>query len=143
MTQTIESGAQLALHAMRRASLRDGTSCPVNTEKVVAAQLAMRAFAQILLEGGRKLHLGEVGALEATPDERTMLNVLSSAQNDDREALIAALRWLLGREPSDGMVECARSAAFAFAAVGWTWGKPEVKRAPEPLYGMKPVRAVD
>jgi hypothetical protein len=143
MTQSLEPGAQLALHAMRRASMRDGTSCPVNTEKVIAAQLAMRAFAQILLEAGRKLHLAEVGELVPTPDERTMLNVLASAQIDDRENLIAALRWLLGREPSSGIIECARSAGAAFAVVGWIWGKPEVKRAPEPIYGMKAVRAIE
>lgn len=143
MEHALEPGAQLALHAMRRASLKDGTSCPVNTEKVIAAQLAMRALSQILLEAGRNLKLGDVGALEPTPDERVLLNVLSSAQHEDKEAFIAALRWLVGKEPTDGVIECSRAAAAAFSVVGWVWGKPDVKRAPEPPYGMKPVRVVE
>lgn len=142
MVSALEPGAQLALHAMRRAALKDGTSCPVNTEKVINAQLSMRTFANILLDAGRKLHLGEVGAIEPTPDERTLLNVMAAAQHDDDEAFVAALRWLVGREPAGGIRMAARDAANAFADVGWNWGAPEVKRAPEPPYGMKPVRPV-
>ncbi len=143
MPNSLEPGAKLAIHAIRRAALKDGTSCPVNTEKTIAAQLAMRAFSQILLEAGRKLNLGEIGALEPTPDERTLLNVMSLAQSEDFEGLVASLRWLLGREPTGGIIECARSAGAGFAAAGWVWGTPEVKRTPEPPYGMKPVRAVE
>ncbi|WP_240006415.1 hypothetical protein [Pseudaquidulcibacter saccharophilus] len=143
MVKTLEPGAQLAIHAIRRASLKDGASCPVNTERVIAAQLSMRAFAQILLEAGRKLNLGEVGAIDPTPDERTLLNVMSAAQNEDDDAFLAGLRWLVGREPSGGIRECARAAAASFAAAGWTWGAPIPKRTPEPPYGMKPVRPVN
>lgn len=143
MAHSLEPGAQLALHAIRRAAVKDGTSCPVNTDKVIAAQLAMRALAQVLFEAGRKLNLGEIGSLLPSPDERVLLNVLSSAQHDDKEAFLAALRWLTGKEPSDGIIECARAAAAAFSAAKWTWGKPEVKRAPEPPYGMPPIRAVE
>lgn len=142
MVNTLEPGAQLALHAMRRVALNENATCPVNTKKVSAAQLAMRAFAQILLDAGRKLNLGEVGSLEATPDERSLLNVLSSAQNGDEEAFLAALRWLLGREPSGGIRESARAAAAGFAAAGWQWSMPVPPRVLEPPYGMKPVRAV-
>ncbi len=142
MANSLEPGAQLALHAIRRAAVKDGTFCPVNTQKVIAAQLAMRALAQILFEAGRKLNLGDIGSQLPSPDERVLLNVLSSAQHDDKEAFLAALRWLIGKEPSDGIIECARAAAAAFAAAQWTWGKPEVKRTPEPPYGMSPIRAV-
>lgn len=143
MTHTLEPGAALALHAIRRASLKDGAACPVNTEKVTAAQLSMRAFAQILLEAGRKLNLGHLGDLEPTPDERTLLNVMSASQHSDDDAFLAGLRWLLGREPSGGICATANAAAAAFAAADWTWGAPTPKRTPEPPYGMKPVRLVN
>lgn len=143
MISTLESGAQLALHAMRRAALQDGKSCPIKTEKVISAQLRMRDLANMLLHDGRRLHLGEVGNLDAAPDERTLLNVLSAAQHHDEEAFIAALRWLVGREPTDNIKEAARHAASAFSEAGWTWGAPPVPRAPEPPYGMKAVRSVE
>ena len=75
MVKTLEPGAQLAIHAIRRASLKDGASCPVNTERVIAAQLSMRAFAQILLEAGRKLNLGEVEVQEFGTGRDVLLRV--------------------------------------------------------------------
>lgn len=143
MVALLEPGAQLALHAIRRAALHDGTVCPVNTPKVINAQLAMRNLANILFEAGRPLKLAEVGALEPVPDERTMLNVLAAAQNNDEAAFIAALRWLVGHEPEDTIKAAGQIAAAAFAEVGWLWGAPEVKRTPEPPFGMKPVRPVE
>lgn len=143
MVAQLEPGAQLALHAIRRAALQDGMSCPVNTPKVINAQLAMRGLANILLEAGRKLHLGDIGTLEPTPDERTLLNVMSAAQNSDEDAFIAALRWLVGHEPEASICDKARAAAITFSDVGWRWGAPLVKRSPEPPYGMKAVRPID
>jgi hypothetical protein len=143
MISTLESGAQLALHAMRRAALQDGKSCPIQTEKVISAQLRMRDLANMLLNDGRHLNLGEIGTLEASPDERSLLNVLSAAQHHDEEAFIAALRWLVGCEPNDNIRDTARKAAFSFSEAGWTWGAPNVPRAPEPPYGMKAVRPVE
>lgn len=143
MEKSLEPGAQLALHAIRRASLHDGTSCPVNTPKVINAQLAMRDLANILFEAGRPLKLAEIGALDPSPDERTLLNVLAAAQNNDEISFIAALRWLVGHEPEESILNAGRAAALAFAEVGWRWGAPEVKRAPEPPFGMKPVRPVE
>lgn len=140
---SLEPGAQLALHAIRRASLHDGTSCPVNTPKVINAQLAMRNLANILFAAGRPLKLGEIGALDPMPDERTLLNVMAAAQNNNNDAFIAALRWLVGYEPDANIIDAGRAAASAFAEVGWRWGAPEIKRAPEPPFGMKPVRPVD
>jgi len=143
MASSLESGAQLALHAMRRAALQDGKSCPIRTEKVISAQLKMRDLANILLHEGRHLNLGDVGTLEPTPDERTLLNVLSAAQQHDDEAFVAALRWLVGREPNEDIKSAASNAAHAFSEVGWIWGAPKAARAPEPPYGMKAVRPVE
>ena len=143
MVASLEPGAQLALHAIRRAALHEGTSCPVNTPKVINAQLAMRNLANILFEAGRPLRLAEIGELEPSPDERTLLNVLAAAQNNDESAFIAGLRWLVGHEPEIDILESGRNAANAFSEVGWRWGAPEVKRAPEPPFGIKPVRSVD
>jgi hypothetical protein len=138
----IEPGAQLALHAMRRAAGPTGLPCPVTAERVEIARAAMRKLTALLLASGRKLKLGDLGALEPTPDERTLLNALAAGQDDDEEALIAALRWLAGFEPDTDMSETTTIAAHAFAQAGWTWGTTQAPRAPEPPFGMRAVRAV-
>jgi hypothetical protein len=138
----LEPGAQLALHAMRRAAGPTGLPCPVTAERVETARAAMRKLTGLLLVSGRKLKLGDLGALEPTPDERTLLNALAAGQGDDKQALIAALRWLAGFEPDSDMIETTQIAAHAFAQAGWTWGATQAPRAPEPPYGMRPVRAV-
>lgn len=138
----LEPGAQLALHAMRRAAGPTGLPCPVTAERVETARAAMRKLTGLLLASGRKLKLGSLGALEPTPDERTLLNALAAGQGDDGQALIAALRWLAGFEPDTDMIETTKVAAFAFAQAGWTWGATQAPRAPEPPFGMRPVRAI-
>jgi hypothetical protein len=138
----LEPGAQLALHAMRRAAGPTGLPCPVTAERVEIARAAMRKLTALLLASGRKLTLGALGALEPTPDERTLLNALAAAQYDDTPALIAALRWLAGFEPDAAMTDTTQIAALAFAQAGWSWGATQVPRAPEPPFGMRPVRAV-
>ncbi len=116
--------------------------CPITTDKTIHAQFAMREFINALFNAGRKLNLGEVGSLEATPDERTLLNVLSAAQDDDNDNTIAALRWLLGKEPDEEILAKADKAGHAFSAAGWVWDKPSPTRTKEPPYGVKPVREV-
>jgi hypothetical protein len=138
----LEPGAQLALHAMRRAAGPTGLPCPVTAERVETARAAMRKLTALLLAFGRKLKLGELGALEPTPDERTLLNALAAGQDHDSEALIAALRWLAGFEPDTEMTETTTIAAHAFAQAGWTWDATQAPRAPEPPFGMRAVRAV-
>jgi hypothetical protein len=138
----LEPGAQLALHAMRRAAGPTGLPCPVTAERVEIARAAMRKLTAILLASGRKLHLGELGALEPTPDERTLLNALAAGQVDDTQALIAALRWLAGFEPDAEMTDTTLIAAKAFDQAGWTWGATQAPRAPEPPFGMRALRAV-
>ena len=88
----LEPGAQLALHAMRRAAGPTGLPCPVTAERVEIARAAMRKLTALLLASGRKLKLGDLGALAPTPDERTLLNALAAGQGDDSEALVAADR---------------------------------------------------
>jgi hypothetical protein len=141
-TCALEPGAQLALHAMRRAAGPTGLPCPVTAERVETARAAMRRLAALLLDSGRDLKLGDLGALEPTPDERTLLNALAAGQNDDNEALIAALRWLAGFEPDSAMTATTQIAAKAFEQAGWTWGATQAPRAPEPPFGMRAVRAV-
>lgn len=138
----LEPGAQLALHAMRRAAGPTGMPCPVTAERVEIARAAMRKLTALLLASGRKLKLGGLGALEPTPDERTLLNALAAAQCGDMPALIAALRWLAGFEPDFEMIETTQIAALAFAQADWRWGATQAPRAPEPPFGMRPVRAV-
>lgn len=138
----LEPGAQLALHAMRRAAGPTGLPCPVTAERVEIARAAMRKLTALLLASGRKLNLGVLGALEPTPDERTLLNALAAAQIDDTPALVAALRWLAGFEPDTAMTDTTQIAALAFAQAGWNWGATQAPRAPEPPFGMRPVRAV-
>ena len=138
----LEPGAQLALHAMRRAAGPTGLPCPVTAERVEFARSAMRRLTALLLVSGRKLKLGDLGSLEPTPDERTLLNALAAGQDEDMAALIAALRWLAGFEPDDEMTATTHSAARAFAEAGWKWGATQAPRVPEPPFGMRPVRAV-
>jgi hypothetical protein len=138
----LEPGAQLALHAMRRSAGPTGLPCPVTAERVEIARAAMRRLTALLLASGRKLHLGELGALEPTPDERTLLNALSAGQEEDHGAVIAALRWLAGFEPDADMTETTLIAARAFEQAGWTWSAAQAPRAPEPPFGMAPIRAV-
>jgi hypothetical protein len=138
----LEPGAQLALHAMRRAAGPTGLPCPVTAERVEIARAAMRKLTGMLLASGRKLNLGVLGSLEPTPDERTLLNALGAAQEQDLPALMAALRWLAGFEPSDDMRNTTQVAALAFAEAGWTWGTTQAPRVPEPPFGMRAVRAV-
>jgi hypothetical protein len=138
----LEAGAQLALHAMRRAAGPSVFRCPVTAERVETARTAMRKLASLLLVSGRKLRLGELGSLEPSPDERTLLNALAAAQAADGDALIAALRWLAGFEPGPEMTETTKIAALAFAEAGWKWGATQSPRAPEPPFGMSPVRAI-
>jgi hypothetical protein len=138
----LEPGAQLALHALRRSAGPTGMPCPVTAERVEVARAAMRKLATLLLVSGRKLHLGDLGALEPTHDERTLLNALAAGQNKDRETLVAALRWLAGFEPDLEMTDITQLAADSFALAGWTWGAPEPERAPEPPFGMRALRAV-
>jgi hypothetical protein len=138
----LEPGAQLALHAMRRAAGPSAVKCPVTAERVEIARAAMRQLAALLLASGRKLRLGDLGALDPTPDERTLLNALAAAQADDEDALVAALRWLAGFEPETSMIETTQIAASAFAEAGWSWGATQAPRAPEPPFGMRAVRAV-
>jgi hypothetical protein len=102
----------------------------------------MRRLAALLLASGRKLNLGALGTQDPTPDERTLLNALAAGQADDTGALTAALRWLAGFEPDADMVHTTSCAAQAFAQAGWTWGATQAPRAPEPPFGMPPVRAV-
>jgi hypothetical protein len=139
---SLEPGAQLALHAMRRSAGPTGLPCPVTAERVEIARAAMRRLTRLLLASGRKLHLGELGALDPMPDERTLLNALAAGQAGDTQALIAALRWLAGFEPNDDMTETTLVAARAFEQAGWTWGATQAPRAPEPPFGMSPLRAV-
>jgi hypothetical protein len=139
---SLEPGAQLALHALRRSAGPSGLPCPVTAERVETARAAMRKLASLLLASGRKLHLGDLGALEPTHDERTLLNALAAAQSKDETALIAALRWLAGFEPDRDMTETTQLAADSFAHAGWTWGAPQPERAPEPPFGMRALRAV-
>jgi hypothetical protein len=139
---SLEPGAQLALHALRRSAGPTGLPCPVTAERVEIARAAMRKLAMLLLASGRKLHLGDLGALEPTHDERTLLNALAAGQNQDHESLVAALRWLAGFEPDADMTDTTQLAAQSFALAGWTWGAPEVERAPEPPFGMRALRAV-
>jgi hypothetical protein len=138
----LEPGAQLALHAMRRAAGPSGLPCPVTAERVETARAAMRRLTGLLLASGRKLNLGDLGALEPTPDERTLLNALGAAQENDTEALVAALRWLAGFEPATDMTSTTQIAADAFAQAGWTWGTTHAPRVPEPPFGMRAVRVV-
>ena len=138
----LEPGAQLALHAMRRAAGPTGLPCPVTAERVEIARAAMRKLTALLLASGRKLKLGDLGALDPTPDERTLLNALAAAQDDDMPALVAALRWLAGFEPDSDMTATTQVAAHAFALAGWSWGTTHAPRAPEPPFGMRAVRAV-
>jgi hypothetical protein len=141
--EALPPGAQLALHAMRRVRRGPARSgCPVTAARLDDARQAMRALAAVFLRSGRRLRLGSIGELDATPDERTLLNALAAAQSRDEDALRAALRWLAGFEPTGEMAEVTRAAAAAFAAAGWTWDAPEAPRAPEPPFGMRPVRAV-
>jgi hypothetical protein len=138
----LEPGAQLALHAMRRAAGPTGMPCPVTAERVEIARAAMRKLTALLLASGRKLSLGHLGALEPTPDERTLLNALGAAQTNDTQALVASLRWLAGFEPNEEMTETTQVAANAFAQAGWTWGTTQAPRVPEPPFGMRAVRVV-
>ncbi len=138
----LEPGAQLALHAMRRAAGPTGMPCPVTAKRVEIARAAMRKLTALLLASGRKLRLAELGASHPAPDERTLLNALAAAQENDQDALVAALRWLAGFEPNRDMIETSQIAAHAFAQAGWTWGATQALRAPEPPFGMRPVRAV-
>jgi hypothetical protein len=138
----LEAGAQLALHAMRRAAGPSKLQCPVTAERVEMARAAMRKLTARLLASGRKLNLGALGDLEPTPDERTLLNALAAGQSDDESALVAALRWLAGFEPDEDMKETTLIAAQAFEAAGWIWGATSAPRAPEPPFGMKAIRAV-
>jgi hypothetical protein len=138
----LEPGAQLALHAMRRAAGPTGMPCPVTAERVEIARAAMRKLTALLLASGRKLSLGDLGALEPTPDERTLLNALGAAQTNDTQALVASLRWLAGFEPNDEMTDTTQVAADAFAQAGWTWGTTQAPRVPEPPFGMRAVRVV-
>jgi hypothetical protein len=138
----LEPGAQLALHALRRSAGPSGLPCPVTAERVETARAAMRKLASLLLASGRKLHVGDLGALEPTHDERTLLNALAAGQSGDTQALIAALRWLAGFEPDEDMTETTLLAATSFAQAGWTWGAPQAQRAPEPPFGMRALRAV-
>lgn len=138
----LEPGAQLALHAIRRAASGPGAGCPVSTDRVETAREAMRALAAEFQREGRKLRLGGLGALDPTPDERTLLNALSAGQRKDDASMLAALRWIAGFEPTEAMAQVAREAAQAFADASWTWGAPGAPRPPEPPFGMRPVRAV-
>lgn len=138
----LEPGAQLALHAIRRAAGPSGLPCPVTAERVEIARAAMRRLTALLLASGRKLNLGDLGALDPTPDERTLLNALAAGQVDDPMSLIAALRWIAGFEPDAEMVETTQIAALAFQQAGWRWGATQALRAPEPPFGMRAVRAV-
>ena len=138
----LEPGAQLALHAMRRAAGPTGMPCPVTAERIEMARAAMRKLTALLLASGRKLKLGTLGALGPTPDERTLLNALAAAQEGDQPAVIAALRWLAGFEPDVDMTNTTQIAANAFALAGWTWGATQAPRAPEPPFGMRAVRVV-
>jgi hypothetical protein len=138
----LEPGAQLALHAMRRAAGPTGLPCPVTAERVEIARAAMRRLTALLLASGRKLNLGNLGALEPTPDERTLLNALAAGQIDDNLSLVAALRWIAGFEPDPDMIDTTSIAARAFDQAGWRWGATQAPRAPEPPFGMRPVRAV-
>lgn len=138
----LEPGAQLALHAMRRAAGPSSLKCPVTAERVELARSHMRKLAELLLSSGRKLNLGGLGAQEPTPDERTLLNALAAAQADDTTALKAALRWLAGFEPDAQMLSVTATAATAFEEAGWTWGATQAARAPEPPFGMRALRAV-
>ena len=138
----IEPGAQLALHAMRRAAGPTGMPCPVTAERIEMARAAMRKLTALLLSYGRKLKLGDLGAQEPTPDERTLLNALAAGQVGDQPSLIAALRWLAGFEPDAEMAKTTQIAADAFAQAGWKWGSTQAPRAPEPPFGMRPVRVV-
>jgi hypothetical protein len=138
----LEPGAQLALHAMRRAAGPTGLPCPVTAERVEIARAAMRKLTALLLASGRKLKLGVLGALEPTPDERTLLNALAAGQREDTNSLVAALRWLAGFEPDADMIETTSVAANAFEQAGWKWGATHAPRAPEPPFGMPAVRAV-
>jgi hypothetical protein len=139
---SLEPGAQLALHAMRRAAGPSKLQCPVTAKRVETARAAMRKLTALLLASGRKLNLGGLGALEPTPDERTLLNALAAGQADDGEALLAALRWLAGFEPDEDMALTTMVAAKAFEAAGWQWGATQAPRAPEPPFGMPALRAV-
>lgn len=139
---SLEPGAQLALHAMRRSAGPTGLPCPVTAERVETARAAMRQLTSLLLASGRKLNLGDLGALEPTPDERTLLNALAAGQDDDEPALIAALRWLAGFEPDPAMTETTLIAAKSFEQAGWTWGATQAPRAPEPPFGMRALRSV-
>jgi hypothetical protein len=139
---SLEPGAQLALHALRRSAGPTGLPCPVTAERVEIARAAMRKLATLLLASGRKLHLGDLGALEPTHDERTLLNALAAGQNQDHESLVAALRWLAGFEPDADMTDTTQLAAQSFALAGWTWGALQAQRAPEPPFGMRALRAV-
>lgn len=139
---SLEPGAQLALHAMRRAAGPSGLPCPVTAERVEFARAAMRRLSALLLASGRKLKLADLGTLEPTPDERTLLNALAAGQENDTGALVAALRWLAGFEPDAEMTQTTQMAAQAFAQAGWSWGATQAPRAPEPPFGMKAVRAV-
>jgi hypothetical protein len=138
----LEPGAQLALHAMRRSAGPTGLPCPVTAERVEIARAAMRKLTALLLASGRKLYLGELGALEPTPDERTLLNALAAGQENDNEAIFAALRWLAGFEPDAEMLDTTLLAAKSFDQAGWTWGATQAPRAPEPPFGMRALRAV-
>lgn len=138
----LEPGAQLALHAMRRAAGPSRVKCPVTAERVELARSEMRKLASLLLSSGRKLNLGGLGAQEPTPDERTLLNALAAGQAGDMSALKAALRWLAGFEPDAQMVDTTLIAATAFQDAGWTWGATQPTRAPEPPFGMRALRAV-
>jgi hypothetical protein len=138
----LEPGAQLALHAMRRAAGPSSVGCPVTAERVETARAAMRRLTALLLESGRKLKLGELGALEPTPDERTLLNALAAGQINDHPSLLAALRWLSGFEPDAEMADTTIVAACAFEQAGWRWGATQATRAPEPPFGMRAVWAV-
>lgn len=138
----LEPGAQLALHAMRRAAGPSGLPCPVTAERVETARAAMRRLTALLLASGRKLKLGDLGALEPTPDERTLLNALGAAQEKDTQALVAALRWLAGFEPDADMTDTTQIAADAFSQAGWAWGTTQAPRVPEPPFGMRAVRVV-
>jgi hypothetical protein len=138
----LEPGAQLALHAMRRAAGPTGLPCPVTAERVEIARAAMRRLTAMLLASGRKLHLGNLGALAPTPDERTLLNALAAGQMADNLSLVAALRWIAGFEPDPDMIDTTTIAARAFDQAGWRWGATQAPRAPEPPFGMRPVRAV-
>ncbi|GIU66963.1 hypothetical protein [Candidatus Phycosocius spiralis] len=138
----LEAGAQLALHAMRRAAGSSVFRCPVTAERLESARAAMRTLAEMLLARGRSLRLGDLGDLMPSPDERTLLNALAAAQCDDEAALVAALRWLAGCEPNLEMMQITKVAALSFAQAGWTWETTQAPRTPEPPFGISPVRAV-